>query len=112
MFSSWHIRSHFAFFLSFLVIVALGVLYEYLRVVQKGLDRRVASDLRAKGKEAGRSRSGGRASPEGASDADVDTEEAGLISGRRVKKAAAARGCVCYLIETISWSNVADWHCC
>ncbi|KAF7986965.1 hypothetical protein HWV62_13 [Athelia sp. TMB] len=81
VFPGWHIRSSFAFFLSFLAIVALGVLYEYLRVVRVALDQRVAADLRAAGREVKRSRSGGRTSPDG------DHEEAGLISGRRATKA-------------------------
>ena len=88
VFPGWHIRSSFAFFLSFLAIVALGVLYEYLRVVRVALDQRVAADLRAAGREVKRSRSGGRTSPDG------DHEEAGLISGRRATKAAVT-GCVC-----------------
>ncbi|KZP34496.1 Ctr copper transporter, partial [Athelia psychrophila] len=98
VFPGWHIRSSFAFALSFLAIVALGVLYEYLRVVRAGLDRRVAADLRARGREVKRSRSGGReremgrgaGSPEAGGEGDA--EEAGLISGRRVGKAAVAIG--------------------
>ena len=51
VFRSWHIHTHTQFVLSLLAIVLLGVFYEYLRVVQRGLDRRIALGLTAaKGK--------------------------------------------------------------
>jgi copper transporter 1 len=86
VFPQWHIKSNSSFVLSFLVIVALGVLYEYLREVQKDVDRRIAVGLRASGAERV-SRTGsreGRGGREGSS----EVEDAGLLTGRRVLKKA------------------------
>ncbi|KAG8744485.1 hypothetical protein FRC10_010050 [Ceratobasidium sp. 414] len=49
VFKSWHISSNGAFFMSFVTIVALGVLYEWLRRAQTNLDVRVARSI-SKGK--------------------------------------------------------------
>jgi len=50
VFPQWHIRSHFGFVVSFFIIVALGVGYEWLREYQRTVDRRVAQSLVGKGK--------------------------------------------------------------
>ncbi|KAG0700864.1 Ctr copper transporter [Suillus ampliporus] len=63
VFSQWHIRSHVQFFFSFLAIVGLGMLYEYLRVSGR------RTPLTASG----------RSSPERS-----DAEETGLLNGLRV----------------------------
>ena len=78
VFSSWHITSTQSFVFSFFVIVALGVLYEWLREAQKAADRKIAATLSAQGK--GKSRVSGRTSPA------EDHEEAGLLTGLRVVK--------------------------
>ncbi|KAI0339889.1 Ctr copper transporter [Trametopsis cervina] len=82
VFESWHISSKQAFFFSCLAVMALGVLYEWLREVQKIADRKIAATLSAQGK--GKARSGGlvssRDSPE------IDSEEAGLLTGLPVLK--------------------------
>ncbi|KAG2107530.1 hypothetical protein DEU56DRAFT_762612 [Suillus clintonianus] len=44
--SQWHIRSHLQFVFSFLAIVALGMLYEYLRVYSRDFDTCIAEKLR------------------------------------------------------------------
>ncbi|KAF7315661.1 FAD-binding FR-type domain-containing protein [Mycena indigotica] len=83
VFRSWHVTSKAYFFGSCLAIVALGILYEYLRAFQKSLDTRIAIALVASGKGKTRARSGsrsGRSSPD---------EDAGLLSGRRMFKVAA-----------------------
>ncbi|KAL4078543.1 Ctr copper transporter [Scleroderma yunnanense] len=49
IFSSWHIHTHFQFVLSLLAIVLLGVLFEYLRVLQQCVDHRIATKV-GKGK--------------------------------------------------------------
>ncbi|KAG6827682.1 hypothetical protein H0H92_010751 [Tricholoma furcatifolium] len=78
VFRSWHISSTTDFVFSFLAIVGLGVLYEYLRVFQKNYDLRLAHSL-DKGK--------GRATPNsGRSSPEVEYEENGLLTGRRSKK--------------------------
>lgn len=89
VFRSWHISSTQAFLFSCVVIVALGVLYEWLREAQKVMDRKIAATLSAQGK--GKSRSGplvsvndGRDSPE------ADSEEAGLLTGLPVFKGGNA----------------------
>ncbi|KAG6916019.1 hypothetical protein DXG01_008788 [Tephrocybe rancida] len=82
VFRSWHVRSTQGFIFSSLVIVALGVLYEYLREFQKKYDLYLARTLSSEGKGKGRASPGGsgRSSPEG------EFEESGLLSGRRIKK--------------------------
>ncbi|KAG2107603.1 hypothetical protein DEU56DRAFT_762605 [Suillus clintonianus] len=44
--SQWHISSHLQFVFSFLAIVALGMLYEYLRVYSRDFDTCIAEKLR------------------------------------------------------------------
>jgi len=79
-----------SFVVSFFVIVALGVLYEYLRELQKEVDRKIAAGLRGSGVERV-TRTGSRqgsSSPEGLS----EVEDAGLLTGRRVMKKMASGG--------------------
>ncbi|KAF8325246.1 uncharacterized protein EI90DRAFT_3238319 [Cantharellus anzutake] len=45
VFRSWHIRTQFGFFLSFVVIVLLGVLYERLRNDQRLLDVKISAEI-------------------------------------------------------------------
>jgi len=91
VFREWHISTHTGFVFSFLVIVALGVLYEYLREVQRGFDRRVALGLRGKGKARSVGNAAGGARGDSGSDASSGIEDdAGLLSGRRVLKKAGA----------------------
>jgi len=85
VFRSWHIHSVSSFVFSCLVIVALGVFYEYLRAYQKAFDHRIATSLATKNRaitgSRGGSRSGSeRSSPEGR------LEDAGLLNGRRSLK--------------------------
>lgn len=87
VFRSWHISTTHAFVFSCLAIVALGVLYEWLREAQKIADTKIAATLSAQSK--GKARGGtvsGRSSPE------VDSEEAGLLTGVRATK--GRQGCV------------------
>jgi len=78
VFPQWHIRSTGGFVWSFFAIVALGVLYEWLRASQKALDRRIAQTLVITGKGKTSVRGGGPASVEGS------PERAGLLTGRMV----------------------------
>ncbi|KIP06960.1 hypothetical protein PHLGIDRAFT_513419 [Phlebiopsis gigantea 11061_1 CR5-6] len=81
VFRSWHISSTHAFVFSCLAVVALGVLYEWLREAQKIADFKIAATLSAQNK--GKARGGsvsGRTSPE------IDSEEAGLLTGVRALK--------------------------
>ncbi|PVF99409.1 Ctr-domain-containing protein [Serendipita vermifera] len=50
VFRQWHIHSNFQFFLSFLAIVALGCSYEWLRDLQRRVDRKIAAQLLNSGK--------------------------------------------------------------
>jgi len=75
IFQSWHIRSYAQFVISFVVIVLLGVLYEYLRVLQRNVDVKIGEKLN-KGKRAA-SPASGRSTP---------GEDAALLSGRRAKQ--------------------------
>ncbi|KAL4244499.1 Copper transport protein [Abortiporus biennis] len=50
VFRSWHIHTKSAFIFSCLIILLLGVLYEWLREAQKNMDRRIAARLSAQGK--------------------------------------------------------------
>lgn len=78
VFRSWHIANTTQFVLSCFAIVALGVFYEYLRVAQKKLDVKIAATLSAQGK--GKGTVSGRSSP------GIESEEAGLLTGSRVRK--------------------------
>lgn len=101
VFRSWHISTTHAFVFSCLAIVALGVLYEWLREAQKIADTKIAATLSAQSK--GKARGGtvsGRSSPE------VDSEEAGLLTGMRATK--GQQGCVA-ATETSVVCGVTDW---
>ncbi|THU85707.1 Ctr copper transporter [Dendrothele bispora CBS 962.96] len=74
VFPSWHIRSNADFVLSFFIIIALGVFYEYLRVIQKNVDQRIASSL-TKGKRRERNARSRSISP------TEQVEAQGLLSG-------------------------------
>ena len=89
VFRSWHISGTAAFAFSCLVVVGLGVLYEYLRVAQRGVDRRIAATLSAQGKgkaAAARAGLGAGASVSGRDSPEMDSEEAGLLTGSLVVK--------------------------
>ncbi|TDL17288.1 Ctr copper transporter [Rickenella mellea] len=78
VFPQWHIRSNTDFVVSFLVIVAIGVFYEWLRGFQRTADVQIARSLdQAKGK--GRVVRG-RSSP------SPDPEDTSLLTGRRLSK--------------------------
>ncbi|KAF8187493.1 copper transporter [Pholiota molesta] len=96
VFRSWHIRTHTGFLWSCAAVVALGVLYEYLRVFQRKLDHHIALSL-AKGKGRGRAaRSGSRGRTAGAVGAagvtgdgiEGNEEELGLLTGSRLLNAS------------------------
>ncbi|PCH36066.1 Ctr copper transporter [Wolfiporia cocos MD-104 SS10] len=80
VFRSWHVSSKTVFALSFFAIVALGVLYEWLRVAQRDVDRLIARRLIAEGKGKARVRSG-RNTP-----SESDSEGAALLSGAQALK--------------------------
>lgn len=82
VFRSWHISTKSAFVLSFFIIVGLGVLFEYLRSVQRAVDVKVALQLRWNAAKA--MKSPGPSRPRSPVDGQ-DFEEAGLLSGLRVK---------------------------
>ncbi|KAJ7282919.1 Ctr copper transporter [Mycena rebaudengoi] len=107
VFKSWHVRSNRAFVYSCLAIVLLGVFYEYLRAVQKALDVRIARSLSAssaaaaKGKSRSRSRSSG-APAAGSDESDADaTEDAALLTGRRVFKVTSTGTPVPFLLRAL-----------
>ena len=75
MFPQWHISSHTSFFFSLLVIAALGVFYEYLRVFQVSLDRKIAISIA--------SRTGQRSASSGGNSPEIAGEEVGLLGGRK-----------------------------
>ncbi|EEB94476.1 hypothetical protein MPER_06702, partial [Moniliophthora perniciosa FA553] len=75
VFPSWHISSTSSFVFSCIAIVALGIFYEYLRIVQKSFDQRIALSL-SKGKRKNQPRSRSQ-SPE-------TVESQGLLTGRSV----------------------------
>ena len=89
VFRSWHISTTSAFVFSCLVVVGLGVLYEYLRVAQRNVDRRIAATLSAQGKgkaAAGGVGGGGGVEVSGRDSPEIDSEEAGLLTGTLVVK--------------------------
>ncbi|KAK7692368.1 hypothetical protein QCA50_003993 [Cerrena zonata] len=82
VFRSWHISSNTAFVFSCFAIVVLGILYEWLRQAQGQFDVKIAATLSAQGKgKAAAARSG--VSGSGRSTPEVDSEEAGLLTGVR-----------------------------
>lgn len=98
VFPSWHIHSKAAFVFSFLIIVALGVFYEYLRAFSRNVDLRIASSLAKNGKGKSRILLGGSRSGSGRSTPEEDSDEAGLLSGRTLRPA-------------VSGSVVIHWGC-
>ncbi|CCL98702.1 uncharacterized protein FIBRA_00706 [Fibroporia radiculosa] len=80
VFPGWHIQTKTAFVFSFFAVMALGILYEWLRVAQRDVDRIIARRLIADGKGKTRLPRSGRATPES------DSEGAGLLSGVSVLK--------------------------
>lgn len=84
VFREWHIHSMTGFIFSCIAVAALGVLYEYLRLVQTRVDREVAAALSAQGK--GKARGTGAGSVSGRSSPAIDSEEAGLLTGLRAPK--------------------------
>jgi copper transporter 1 len=50
VFPQWHIHSNVQFFLSCVAVVLIGVGYEWLRDVQKRVDRKIAAQMLLKGK--------------------------------------------------------------
>ncbi|KAI8994001.1 Ctr copper transporter [Trametes punicea] len=87
VFRSWHISSTTAFVFSCLVVVGLGVLYEWLRAAQRTLDRRIAAALRAQGKGKAAARGGAGGAVSGRSTPEFESEEAALLTGSLVPKA-------------------------
>ena len=86
VFPSWHIRTYPQFLLSFLAIVALGVLYEWLRAFARGVDKRVARGIVKNEKGKSSASASGRVSPTANEDGE---EDSGLLTGRRVFKGAS-----------------------
>ncbi|KAK2461080.1 hypothetical protein APHAL10511_006927 [Amanita phalloides] len=83
IFPSWHITSYPSFVLSFIAIVLLGVLYEYLRIVQRRVDVHIAQVICYRTRDKGRARSpirSGSSSPSGAG------EDRQLLMGRQLFK--------------------------
>ncbi|KAG1900590.1 copper transporter [Suillus fuscotomentosus] len=83
VFSQWHIRSNLQFFFSFLAIVALGMLYEYLRVFSRDFDKRIAVKVRIQNARRTPLTASGRSSSKRHDD---DTKKTGLLNGSRVTK--------------------------
>ena len=86
IFPGWHIGSTTSFVLSFFAIVLLGILYEYLRLVQRRLDVYIAQDISNGARGKGRARSplrSGSASPS----RDEDRE---LLTGRKLFRVSSA----------------------
>jgi len=95
VFPRWHVTSNTYFLWSCVVIVGLGVLFEYLRAFSKSLDTRIAIALVASGKGKTRARSGsrsGRNSPD---------EAASLLTGRRLFKTATTGTPVPFLLRLL-----------
>jgi solute carrier family 31 (copper transporter), member 1 len=87
VFPQWHISSNTSFFISFLIIVALGVAYEYLRELQKSLDIRIATALvAANGKGRSRTPGSGRSTP------DHEAEESALLGQSKKARAWCVAG--------------------
>jgi len=102
VFPSWHISSNTSFILSFIVIVLLGVLYEYLRFVQRRVDVYIAQAISNGERGQGRIRSpirSGTASPAGG-------EDRALLTGRKLFKASSGPG---YEFQVGLPSHNADW---
>ncbi|KAF8625895.1 hypothetical protein AX15_005144 [Amanita polypyramis BW_CC] len=91
VFQSWHIASITSFVISFVVIVLLGVLYEYLRFVQRRIDVHVAQVISAdsRGKARARSPFGNRSRSVSPGGADEDRE---LLTGRKIFRPSLSPG--------------------
>ena len=76
VFKQWHISSRFFFALSFLAIILISLVYEYLREYQRTVDRRIALVLSRKAR--GKGSVSGRSTPE---QSGPEVEEAGLLTG-------------------------------
>jgi hypothetical protein len=88
VFPGWHISSNTSFILSFIVIVLLGVLYEYLRFVQRRVDVYIAQAISNGERGQGRVRSpirSGTVSPAGG-------EDRALLTGRKLFKVSSGPG--------------------
>lgn len=83
VFKQWHIHSNLQFFFSFLAVVALGMLYEYLRVFSRDFDKRIGVKLRTRNGRRTPLTASGHSSPERRGD---DAEETGLLNGLRVAR--------------------------
>jgi len=81
IFRSWHVSSISFFIGSCISIVLLCVLYEYLRVLQRKIDYRIALSLQAKGKGKPRASNSGRNSP-------GDFEDSSLLTGRTLLRSS------------------------
>jgi len=88
VFPSWHITSNTSFILSFIVILLLGVLYEYLRFVQRRIDVYIAQAISNGERGKGRVRSpirSGSVSPAGG-------EDRALLTGRKLFTVSSGPG--------------------
>ncbi|KAF8634742.1 hypothetical protein AX17_004112 [Amanita inopinata Kibby_2008] len=96
VFRSWHISSTPSFIFSFIIIVLIGVFYEYLRLLQRRVDIYIAQAISRKAKGRGRGGLRSPASPPsrgsgspGSSPGLVD-EERDLLTGRKVGRICIA----------------------
>lgn len=78
VFRSWHVHSHTQFVLSFVAILLLSVLYEYLRLFQCDVDARIREGANKGKRAASPVPVSGRSTPERG-------EDTGLLNGRRVR---------------------------
>lgn len=85
VFESWHISSRTALFISCVVIIGLGVLHEYLRLLQHRFDQHVALVV-SKGKITvpASGRSSGRSTPERGG------EDVSLLNGRKIFRTSSS----------------------
>jgi copper transporter 1 len=81
IFEQWHISTTFGFVVSCLVVIALGVLYEYLRMLQSQVDVRIATSLKRK------RNNGGNAATREPLETVPEEEDTGLLSGRSIRRA-------------------------
>lgn len=86
VFRQWHIAGPGALVASCAAVVALGVLYEYLRTAGAALDRRVAATLSAQGKGKAAAAAAAVSALAQGEDGEADSEEAGLLTGALVVK--------------------------
>lgn len=81
VFRWWHVRSYPGFVLTIFIIALLGVLYEYLRVLQRNLDLHILS-LSAKNRGVARDRDRSNSPRAGSAIGEGNLEAVGLLSGR------------------------------